>query len=146
MGGAIAMIVLPIQPQLAPSGQTVQTPTVAITIYGGEIATTKFGFGLSPGNITSPGPTLRFKTTDIVKITFINAGQFPHGFEITNAPKSGSPVFFNAAIGSADNPLPPGQSGSVVFQPSTAGNVYYICPVSGHAELGMWGNVTIVTG
>ncbi len=141
---AIAMMVFPIQPPLVSGGGTNKTPTVNITLYGGEISTTEYGFGLSPNNLTSPGPTLSFKMSDVVKITFVNAGKVPHGFVITDAPKSGSTQLFGAAVGSASNPLSPGQSGSVVFQPTAVGSsFYYICPIPGHAELGMWGHVSV---
>ncbi len=145
MVAAIAMIVFPIQPPLVASDQSNKTPTVTFTIYGGEINETRYGFGSSPNNLSSPGPTLIFNITDVVKITFVNAGKMPHGFEITDAPRSSSTELFDAAVGSASNPLAPGESGSVVFQPTATGDAfYYICPVPGHAELGMWGHVTVV--
>lgn len=146
MGAAIAMMVFPIQPPLVSSGQINKTPTVNITLYGGEINTTRYGFGLSSTSLSSPGPTLTLKMSDIVKLTFINAGKIPHGFAITDAPKSGSTNLFGAAVASASNPLAPGQGGSVVFQPTAVGDAfYYICPVPGHAELGMWGHVTVTS-
>ena len=53
-------------------------------------------------------------------------------------------MLFNAEIGSASNPLQPGQKGSVIFTPNNAGSTfYYICPISGHAEAGMYGSVII---
>lgn len=146
MGGAIAMIVFPIQPPLVSSSQINETPTKIITIYGGEINTTTYGFGLGPNNLTSPGPTLTLKITDVVKLTFVNAGKIPHGFAVTDAPKSGSTNLFGAAVGSASNPLSPGQDGVVVFKPTAVGDAfYYICPVPGHAELGMWGHVSVTS-
>jgi nitrite reductase (NO-forming) len=143
--GALSMLVLPIQPSLASSsGGSGTQPTVQLTLYGGEISSQKFGFGFSPGNITSPGPPLKFNTTDVVQITFVNAGKFPHAFMVTDSPKTGGKELFNAAIASGSQPLEPGQSGKVTFTPNKTGNFYYICPVPGHAELGMWGNLTVV--
>ncbi len=141
---ALSMLVLPIQPQLSTGGGgTGMTPTVMITIYGGEVSAQKFGFGLSKGNITSPGPTLKFKTSDVVQITFVNAGKYPHAFMVTDVPKSTGNELFSAAIASGSQPLSPGQSGKIVFTPNKAGSYYYICPVPGHAELGLWGNITV---
>ncbi len=144
---ALSMLVFPIQPPLVTSSGQLGTPTVSITIYASEISSTKYGFGLSANNITSPGPTLRFKTTDVVNITLVNAGQFPHAFAITNAPRTGATVLFNAEVASGSDPLSPGQSGSVIFTPNSPSQTYYyICPVSGHAELGMYGSVIVTTG
>ncbi len=144
----VAFLILPIQlPLTGPTGSITGTPTVTITLYAGEISTTKYGFGLSPNNLTSPGPTFYFNTTDIVKITLVNAGQFPHAFAVVNAPRTGATTLFGATIASGSNPLPPGQSGSVAFSPNTVSSqYYYICPVSGHAELGMWGTIVVTPG
>ncbi len=139
---AISMIVFPIQPPLFGGGLS-ETPTVTFTVYGGEINQTRFGFGFSSSNLTSPGPVLSFNLSDVVKVTFFNVGQYAHGFEVTNAPSSGATVLFSAAVGSASSPLSPGQSGSITFKADKTGSFFYICPVPGHAELGMWGNVTV---
>jgi uncharacterized cupredoxin-like copper-binding protein len=117
---------------------------VNIVLYEGEISATKYGFGNTSTTLTSPGPTLRFNLTDVVNITVINVGMMPHAFAITNAPKTGSTVLFNAEIGSASNPLQSGKQGSVIFTPNNAGSsFFYICPVPGHAEVGMYGSVVI---
>lgn len=144
---AISFLVFPLQPPLSTYGEITEKPTVNVTIYGGEISTSKYGFGMSANNISSPGPPLSFKTTDVVNITFVNAGHIPHAFAVTVAPISSAKVMFNAAIGSVEEPLSSGVSGSTVFKPSTIGNYYYICPLPGHAEYqGMWGNLTVVKG
>jgi uncharacterized cupredoxin-like copper-binding protein len=117
-------------------------PTVQLTLYAGETGT-RLGFGLSRNNITSPGPTLKFRVGDVVHITLVNVGQLSHNFAVTDAAKEGATVLFNAQIASADNPLPPGGSGSITFTPDKAGEYYYICQVPGHVSLGMWGRVTI---
>ncbi len=144
----VAFLVLPLQ-QLLTGGfnSTSGTPTVSITLYAGEISSGKYGFGLTPDNITSPGPTFYLNTFDIVNMTVVNAGQVPHAFACVNAPRTGATVLFGAAIASSSNPLPPGKSGSVIFSPKTAGSeYYYICPVPGHAELGMWGTMVVSQG
>lgn len=126
----------------APMGQ----PTVEVTLYGGEIVeggTIKFGFGLSKDEITTPGPTLRFKVGDVVKITFIVAGDIPHTFAIVGEPEEGARVLFNAKIGSPTNPILPGDEGSIVFKAEKAGTFYYICTIPGHVLRGMFGKIEI---
>ncbi len=123
-----------------------KTPTINIVLYEGEISGNQYGFGESPNTLASPGPTLRFKTSDVVNITVVNIGKMPYAFAVTNAPRTGAKVLFNAQIGSATDPVQPNQKGSVIFTPNNAGSTfYYICPISGHAEAGMYGSVIITT-
>jgi uncharacterized cupredoxin-like copper-binding protein len=144
--GAISVLVFHLQPPLSTVNAENKTPTVNIVLYAGEYSSDKMGFGLSPNNLTSPGPTLHLKTTDIVSVTIVNSGKVPHAFAVTDMPRSGANILFNAQVASATNPLEPGQQTTVVFTPNYAGSTfYYICPISGHAEAGMWGSV-IVTG
>jgi len=139
------VLVFNVQPPLTPVSSSMgKTPTVSIVLYEGEITGSLYGFGNSSSRLTSPGPTLSFKTSDVVNITVINIGKMPHAFAITNAAKTGAKVLFNAEIGSSSNPLQPGQKGTIIFTPSTAGSsVYYICPVPGHAESGMFGSIEL---
>lgn len=138
------VLVFNAQPPLTSTPNLNKKPTVNIVLYEGEITPTKYGFGNSSTVLTSPGPTIRFNISDVVNITVVNVGNMPHAFEITNAPKTGSTVLFQAEIG-ASSYLEPGQKGTVIFTPTNAGSFYYICPVPGHAELGMYGAV-IITG
>jgi uncharacterized cupredoxin-like copper-binding protein len=143
----MSMLVFPIQPPLVSSSKVSKAPTINIILYGGEISSTKFGFGLTPSNLTSPGPTLVFKTTDVVNLTFVNVGKMPHAFVVTELPTYTAKHLFNSAIGSASNPLNSGESATVIFQPNIVENVYYICPIPGHADsFGMWGEVAITMG
>jgi plastocyanin len=142
--GAMAVLVFNLQPPLTASSNSNKTPTVNIVLYEGEISTTKYGFGNSSTLLTSPGPTLRFNMSDVVNITVVNVGTMPHAFAITNSPKTGATVQFNAEVG-ASSYLEPGKQGTVIFTPTNAGAFYYICPVPGHAELGMYGSV-VITG
>ena len=144
---AMSVLVFHVQlPLTANSSISGKTPTVNIILYEGENSGNQYGFGNSPNTLTSPGPTLRFTTSDIVNITVINVGKVPHAFAITSAPRTGAGVLFNAEIGSDRNPLKPGQEGSVVFKPNLTGSAFsYICPISGHAEAGMYGSIIIST-
>ncbi len=120
------------------------TPTKTAVLYAGEVNATAYGFGLTQNSITSPGPTLSFKIGDVVNMTVYDVSStISHAWALTNAPQQGATVLFGAQIASASSPLPPGGSGWVVFNMTEAGNFYYICPVSGHVALGMWGNVTV---
>ncbi len=143
----IAELVLPIQLPLTSGSLINKTPTVNITIYGGEISNSTYGFGSDPNHLSSPGPTLQFRSTDVVNLTFVNKGQVMHAFAITNAPKTGSTVLFGATVASKTNPLMPGMSGYVIFAPNVISrNLFYICPVPGHAERGMYGSVIVTAG
>ena len=145
--GAAAVLIFNIQPQMAVSNPS-KTPTATIVLYEGELSNGKFGFGTAPNNLTSPGPTIGFSTSDTINITVVNVGKLPHAFAITSTP-TGGPVLFNAMIGSASNPLMPGQGGSVICRPYNAAfDYWYISPVSGDVAAGMYGAVVVssVTG
>jgi len=142
---SMVVLVFNLQPPLNTSSNLNRTPTMNILLYEGEVSDTKYGFGNTSSTLTSPGPTLRFNLSDVVNVTVINVGKMPHAFAITSAPKTGSQILFNAEIGSASNPLQPGKQGSVIFTPGNAGSFFYVCPVPGHTETGMYGSV-IITG
>ncbi len=140
--GAAAVLIFNIQPQMASSNPS-KAPAATILLYEGELSNGKFGFGTSPTNLTTPGPTIGFSTSDTVNITVVNVGKLPHAFAITATPSGGN-VLFNAAIGSATNPLMPGQSGSCICRPYDAAfDYWYVSPVSGDASAGMYGAVIV---
>ena len=115
----MSVLVFHIQPPLTASSSILgKTPTVNIVLYEGENSGSQYGFGYSPNTLTSPGPTLRFTTSDVVNITVINVGKIPHAFAITSAPRTGAKVLFNAEIGSASNPLQPGQEAQLFLSPT----------------------------
>ena len=64
-----------------------------------------------------------------------------YAFMVTNQAQEGATELFNAAIGSASNSISPRGSGTVTFIVNKAGSFYYMCPVPGHVELGMWGKL-----
>jgi plastocyanin len=122
---------------------TTQQPNVSIALYEGEISSSLYGFGYSSSSLVSPGPTLTFKVGDVVNITVTDVGQMPHNLAIVSTNQTSAPVQFNAQIRSASNPLQHGESGSVVFTVTQAGDYYYICQVPGHVDLGMYGAVVV---
>jgi len=131
---AAAVIVLLMNP---PGGQG--TP---LTLYAGEVSSSVYGFGNTSDSIVSPAPTLTLKQGTTYTMTVHNVGVMPHAWEITNQKATGSTVLFNARIASTSY-LAPGASGSVTFTPNQTGSFFYICPVPGHVDLGMWGVVTV---
>lgn len=138
------MLILGLQPPLQAGGGAVnQKPTVNVTLYASEISGAKFGWGLSRDNVTSPGPTLKFKVGDVVGITIINAGQVPHAFVIVASLNNNAPTLFNSEVASSNSPIPSGGSKQSIFKITDAGEFQYICPIPGHKELGMHGNVTV---
>lgn len=145
--GAASMLIFKLQPAYISPGPS--KTQLTILLYEGEMSNGQFGFGTSADNLTSPGPTIEFSTSDVVNITVINVGKLPHAFAITTTPSTGAPVLFGATIGSASSPLKPGQAGSVVFAPDNAAfDYWYISPVSGDVAKGMYGAaiVSSVTG
>jgi plastocyanin len=122
---------------------TSTTPNVTITLYEGAISPSLYGFGYSSNNLVSPGPTLTFKVGDIVNVTVTDVGQLPHNWAIVSTNQTSAPVEFNAQIRSGSNPLQHGESDSVVFTLTKAGDFYYVCQVPGHVDLGMWGKVVV---
>lgn len=142
--GVIFVLVFGLQ---TPISQTLDasnmTPTVNIILYVGEM-NGKSGFGYSMMTLTSPGPTLRFKISDIVNITIVNVGDRSYAFALTDVPHTGAAVLFKAEIGSANNPIQPGQTGSVIFKPYYASQTFfYTSPLPGDAEAGLYGSVLI---
>jgi uncharacterized cupredoxin-like copper-binding protein len=118
------------------------TKGTPLTLYAGEVSSAAYGFGNSASSIISnPGPTITLTQGTTYTMTVTNSGTMPHAWEITNAEPTGS-VMFGAQIAPTSY-LAPGASGSVTFTPNQAGNFFYICPVPGHATLGMWGNIVV---
>jgi hypothetical protein len=119
-------------PSPSPSGGTTN-----ITLYAGDNT-----FGLTPTNLTSPGPSLVVPANSVVTVTIVNVGTMPHAWALTQMPSVQSIVYY--AVGSAENPLTTNQTASTTFtMTQPPGSYYYICPVDGHAALGMWGNITV---
>lgn len=141
----IIVVLAPPIPFLAPEKPTApMKPTVTLTIDGGEISPTKFGFALEGKNLTSPGPTFEVKVGDLVQITFKNIGgrmNQPHTFVIVTA--DNKPAFENTGIGAVTNPIDLGKSGTAMFLADKAGDFTYICNIPGHKQLGMWGRFVV---
>lgn len=142
-------------------GDDANAPTEAaeakeLVIIGGETKgdAEKGGFAFQGEAITAPGPTIRVRVGDRVRITFENVhGAFygesiPHDFVVVAEkdipiPLSAPDVLWGAKIALYPNPLDPGERGSVTFTPDASGTFYYICSVPGHVDRGMWGRFNV---
>ncbi len=111
--------------------------------FSGDIYAKDFGFGFSSSSQTSPGPTLNLVLNQQVTVTFHNLGPSAHNWAIVQTKSTTAPVMFGAQVASAQNPIASGGAGSVTFTPNATGSYYYICQVSGHVDLGMWGSVVV---
>ncbi len=142
--GVIFVLVFGLQIPISQDiGNSNMTPTVNIILYVGEM-NGKAGFGYSSMTLTSPGPTLRFKVSDVVNITLVNVGSRSYAFALTDVPHTGAAVLFKSEIGSVSNPIQPGQTESVIFKPNYASQTFfYTSPLPGDAETGLYGSVLI---
>ncbi len=146
LAGVAAVLVLPIQPRLeSPPPQQGLEPSKVIELYMGEVGGTTFAFGLNPENLTSPGPVIRIKDGEIVKIVVRNVGKIPHSFAIVpELDRDAQPLFQGAFVGTGARPVPAGEEGETIFKViDKPGRYYYICTVPGHLELGMWGVIVV---
>jgi len=138
----VAVLVFDLQPPLRGGGVGL-TPTVELTIYGGEITVDgliRYAYGLSPDSLTAPGPTLNFTQGDVVGFTFVNVGEFPHTFSLVPKVDPSNPeIIDDYDTGQIEG----GKQGRIIVQFNQAGNLNYQCVVPGHAGLGMWGNITV---
>ncbi len=121
-----------------------------LTIIGGE--TRKDwetpGFGISGGEITSPGPPIRVKRGHRLTITFRNVHgthsreRIAHNFvlvaEIKVFPERAEPLW-----GVKTDDIRAGESTTVTFTPETAGEFFYVCDIPGHPERGMYGSFLV---
>ena len=99
-------------------------------------------FNALPGEACS-NPEIRVYSGDEVTITSVNAGKSFHAFGVVSNPDDFNSVVFDSAIAAANNPLKPGESGSVTFLAGAPGTYYYICTVPGHALQGMQGSFIV---
>ena len=72
-----------------------------------------------------------------------NGGKSFHAFAVTASKEGPGPAIDGTTIGTADQPMKPGETGEATFVASEPGEYYYICAVPGHRELGMEGKIEI---
>lgn len=101
-----------------------------------------FAFNALPGEDGS-NPEIRVNSGDEITITSANNGKSFHSFGVVANPEDFNNVIWSSDIGSASNPLKPGESGSTTFTAGAPGTYYYICTVPGHALQGMQGSFIV---
>ncbi len=79
------------------------------------------------------------------KVVFnvVNDGRSFHSFGVTANDEGFSGIIAGSDIGSASNPLKPGEGGTSEFIAGEEGIFYYICTVPGHREQGMVGQIIV---
>ncbi len=96
-------------------------------------------------------PTLIVKTGTTINLTLVNEDNEMHGFEIVNAqppfsryPMMSDKTLFNSFImpiwGTNTNSY---YSSNTTITASSSGSYTYLCPVPGHAQMGMYGKIVI---
>ena len=96
-------------------------------------------------------PTVVVPLNTQVRIEYINAdSDEAHTFVITSANQpltfrpAGPPAFAGAAAGAIGDPTAAGHGArDVAFTAGTTGTFRYLCPMPGHAEMGMYGNFVV---
>ena len=77
------------QPNISNSPSPATSPTasgspsagnITITVYAGEVGSSTYGFGNTPSNIISPGPTFTVKAGSMVTVEFTNVGTMSHNW------------------------------------------------------------------
>ena len=99
-------------------------------------------FNALPGE-EGHNPDIRVNSGDEVTVSANNIGKSFHAFGVVTNPDDFNSVVFDSEISSANNPLKPGESGSVTFLAGAPGTYYYICTVPGHALQGMQGSFIV---
>ena len=99
-------------------------------------------FNALPGEPDN-NPTINAEVGDEINFEIINAGKSFHAFGVTKETEGFGGILPGTDVGSASNPLKPGEGGSSSFVPGEEGIYYYICTVPGHREQGMVGQIIV---
>lgn len=143
------------QAAAAPAGATVDKAANTITFAAGTASFTVAA--VPPG-----GPDMSFRIGgladpvlivpkgDTVKVRFINADtDEAHGWEVTRQQPPfefhmGGPAFGGALARVLGDPTEAGDGAeTITFTASTAGRYQYVCPMPGHAQMGMHGTLIV---
>lgn len=99
-------------------------------------------FNALPGEPGS-NPTINAEVGDKIIFNVKNVGKSFHTLGVTKEAEGFSGIIPGTEIGSASNPLKPGEGGQSSFIPGNEGTYYYICTVPGHREQGMVGKIMV---
>ena len=99
-------------------------------------------FNALPGEEGS-NPTINANVGDKIIFNVDNAGKSFHAFGVTRDTEGYGGIIPGSEVASPNNPLKPGESGSVEFVVGEEGTYYYICTVPGHRAQGMVGEIMV---
>jgi len=99
-------------------------------------------FNALPGE-PDHNPEIHANVGDKIVFDVINDGKSFHAFGVTAEEEGFGGIISGTEIGSASNPLKPGEKGTAEFVPAKEGIYYYICVVPGHREQGMVGKIVV---
>lgn len=99
-------------PDLAQPGQSCDDPTESISLFAEKISKKRYGYGLTPGSASIPGPTLEMTEGECIQVTLVNdtdkrLSMHSHGVAYTTA-SDGTPM--NKSC------VDPGRSRTYVFE------------------------------
>jgi nitrite reductase (NO-forming) len=125
----------------APAAATGQTITSDLVFVESSDFRT-LAFNALPGEPDN-NPTINMNVGDKVIFNLENGGKSFHSFGVTKDAEGFGGLIPGSEIGTASNPLKPGEGGSSEFIAGEEGTYYYICTVPGHREQGMVGEIII---
>jgi plastocyanin len=99
-------------------------------------------FNALPGE-DGHNPSIQMNVGDKIVFNVDNAGVSFHSFGVTANDEGFSGVVPGSDIGTASNPLKPGEGGTSEFIAGEEGIFYYICTVPGHRAQGMVGQIIV---
>ena len=143
----IAALLLVLGTIVAACGDGEEEAGVTVEVIGGVVipkegSPTEGGFALEGEDVVSPGPAITVRAGEPVTITFKVVDEIvpePHDFVIV----AEKVRFADPLWGAKTEPLPFGEQQSITFTPDTPGSYFYICSVSDHLFLGMWGSFIV---
>ena len=164
MGGGVSGGLVPgrqMEALAAKAARTVQVSGSTLTYRSHRVTLVALG---APGNRPGmywqidgvnglDGPTVSVPADSTITVDFADGDPgHPHGFELTTAaPPYGRMAMMEGRLAAPEAfimPVPPPQgtlwyATSVTFHAPAPGTYYYICPVPGHAQQGMWGKLVV---
>ena len=124
-----------------PAVQTGETITSDLSFIESSDFRT-LAFNALPGE-SGNNPSIHMSVGDKVVFNVDNAGRSFHSFGVTANDEGFSGIVAGSDIGTASNPLKPGEGGTSEFIAGEEGIYYYICTVPGHREQGMVGQIIV---
>jgi len=124
-----------------PAVQTGETLTSNLSFIESSDFRT-LAFNALPGE-SGHNPSIHMSVGDKVVFNVDNAGRSFHSFGVTANDEGFSGIVAGSDIGTASNPLKPGEGGTSEFIAGEEGIYYYICTVPGHREQGMVGQIVV---